>query len=185
MLIGLTGKAQAGKDTVGNILVDEHGFTRVAFADALKEVLYDIDPFLPGQNVRLSDYLTWLDDDYVAAWDLAKKLPEVRGLLQRTGQAVRVFDEDYWVKAVLNFLDTARPERVVITDVRMPNEYRAIIDRSGLVFRVLRDGSGVNNHITETALDSYAMPEIVNDGSIEDLKHRVAAVVASLGGLSA
>ena len=63
--------------------------------------------------------------------------------------------------------------------------YQAVIERSGLVFRVIRDGAGVNDHVTETALDQYAMPEIDNNGSLEDLEHRVASVVSSLGGYAA
>lgn len=185
MLIGLAGKAQAGKDTAANILVEKHGFERFAFADALKDVLYEVDPFIPTQNVHLSEYLEWLDDNYAEAWDLAKRDNYVRGLLQRTGQAVREWDDRYWINVVTRLIDRGSSERVVITDVRMDNEYQAVIERSGLVFRVIRDGAGVNDHVTETALDRYAMPEIDNNGSLEDLEHRVASVVSSLGGYAA
>ena len=39
MIIGLTGYAQAGKDSVANSLVQNYGYTRVAFADKIKELL--------------------------------------------------------------------------------------------------------------------------------------------------
>ena len=35
-LIGLTGKARSGKDTVANYLFNQHGYTRIAFADPVK-----------------------------------------------------------------------------------------------------------------------------------------------------
>ncbi len=44
MIIGLTGYAQSGKDTVANILVERYGFTRVAFADKIREFLYETNP---------------------------------------------------------------------------------------------------------------------------------------------
>ena len=43
-LVGLSGYAQVGKDTVGKILVEKYGFERVSFADKLREVLYALDP---------------------------------------------------------------------------------------------------------------------------------------------
>lgn len=187
MLIGLTGKAQAGKDTVGKILVEEHGFTRIAFADALKRVLLDIDPYIPSQNVPLSTYLEWLDDgahDYAAAWDWAKQDPNVRGLLQRLGVAVRAHNENYWVNAAFDGVFDPH-QRVVVTDVRFPNEVKAVLAREGRVFRVLRDGAGVNNHISETALDHYELPEIANNSSLDDLRVQVASLVAAMGGLVA
>lgn len=39
ILIGITGCAGAGKDTIANRLCASHGFTRLAFADRLKEIV--------------------------------------------------------------------------------------------------------------------------------------------------
>ena len=47
MIIGLTGYAQSGKDTVAKILIEQYGFTRVAFADKIRELLYEMDPPVP------------------------------------------------------------------------------------------------------------------------------------------
>src|ERR1051326_4846414 len=46
MIVALTGYARSGKDTVGSILVEQHGFRRVAFGDVLKAVAEDMDPIL-------------------------------------------------------------------------------------------------------------------------------------------
>ena len=40
MIIGLSGYARSGKDTVAETLVNEYGFKRVAFADKIKDLLY-------------------------------------------------------------------------------------------------------------------------------------------------
>ena len=38
MIISISGLAGSGKDTIGNILIKKHNFTRIAFADALKSI---------------------------------------------------------------------------------------------------------------------------------------------------
>src|SRR5690606_6088157 len=49
MIVGLVGRAGAGKDTCGQILADAYAFATVAFADALRREL--IDAF--GMDPRL------------------------------------------------------------------------------------------------------------------------------------
>ena len=44
MIIGLSGYAQVGKDTVANYLVEKYGFVKVSFADPIREALYKLDP---------------------------------------------------------------------------------------------------------------------------------------------
>ena len=39
MLIGIVGKAGAGKDSIANHLIENYDFTRRAFADPLKQVV--------------------------------------------------------------------------------------------------------------------------------------------------
>src|SRR5581483_2011292 len=95
-LLGLMGYAQAGKDTVAKLLVEEFGFTRIAFADALREALYALNPLIPfeGDHVRLR----WLID--ASGWEEAKvRHPEVRELLQRLGteSGRNVLGADVWV----------------------------------------------------------------------------------------
>ena len=53
-VIGLTGYAGSGKDTLANILVEEYGFTRIAFADKTKEFLYDLNP-----GIGFTGHLDW------------------------------------------------------------------------------------------------------------------------------
>ena len=163
MLIGLTGKKQAGKDTVADILVQEYGFLRVAFADLLKQMLEDQNP-LVGPDIRLGDLLSWYDGD----WDHVKQYPEVRRLLQYTGTAVRMIDPEFWI----NNLEI--PDgNVVVSDVRLHTEARRIEDLGGQVFRVTRPGTGGDPHHTETELDGIDFPVLANDGSLQDLKELV------------
>ena len=42
MLVGITGKAGSGKDTVGDYLVKSHGFKKIALADPIKRLVKDV-----------------------------------------------------------------------------------------------------------------------------------------------
>jgi hypothetical protein len=166
MIIGLTGYAQSGKDTVANTLVEQYGYTRVAFADKIREFLYEVNPMV---GCSPSGYLKDLVD--LIGWDAAKQEPQVRRLLQDLGVGARkVFGEDFWVKHALG---AYRPwENVVVTDVRFTNEadYLKGFPESQL-WRVKRNGvSPVNAHISESQMDGYPVDQIfTNNGSIEDL----------------
>jgi len=59
----------------------------------------------------------------------------------------------------------------IITDVRFPNEVKAIEDRGGIILRINRPGlKSTDNHESETALDNYNFDAILtNGGTIADL----------------
>lgn len=190
-LIGLMGYAQSGKDTVAGFLVETHGYTRVAFADKLREAAYALNPIIglrhtsPDGGAWPRSYLRLQDVVDSAGWDHAKTTyPEVRRLLQALGTEVgrqvlspALFgDDSLWVRAGLG---ARRPGRSVVTDVRFPNEVDAIRERGGQLWRVKRPGyAPVNGHASETAVDDVqADVTLFNDGPLESLE---AAVYASL-----
>lgn len=164
MIIGLSGYAQSGKDTLGSALVDNYGFTRYAFADALKEMVYRLNPVVDQMENRVQDFVD------TEGWEKAKKNPEVRRLLQVMGTEAgrQVLGDNIWVDTVLNRVGG---RDVVITDCRFPNEAQAVKDRGGFVVRVRRAGvEAVNAHPSETSLDDWSFDMIVdNSGPIETI----------------
>jgi hypothetical protein len=165
MIIGLTGYAQSGKDTVASILVENYGYQRVAFADPIRDLLYATNPMLKeGYRVK------GLVDVY--GWDRVKvDYPEARRLLQDLGVGARkTFGDMFWVKQALRQVN---PEgNYVITDVRYPNEAKAIREYgSSQIWRVRRLGvDPVNSHESESAMDGEKVDQIfVNNGTIDDL----------------
>jgi hypothetical protein len=171
MIIGLSGYAQSGKNTVGDILVDHHGFVQIAFADVIKDFLYAINPMV---SCSPSGYLQGLVD--LKGWEQAKLEPQVRRLLQSTGLVGREMIDDYlWVALTLSQIRDPHEDRYVITDVRFPNEAAAITAQGGQIWRIERPGvEAVNGHVSESAMDAWVFDEtIVNDGSIEDLKKKI------------
>jgi dephospho-CoA kinase len=171
MIIGLSGFAQSGKDTVAERLVTEHGFERIAFADPIRKMIYAMNPKINGNP------LDELVDDY--GWDVAKKNPEVRAMLQQFGYSARVYlGEDVWVAAALRKMSD-KSKRYVITDVRFLNEAGTIKVLKGKIWRVERpEVEAANEHVSEWEMNAYNFDErISNDGTIEQLNFLVDKLV--------
>ncbi len=170
MIIGLSGYAQTGKDTVAQHLVEHYGFTRIAFADPIREALYALNPMITDIPELLGVRLSWLVDRL--GWEFVKQdSGQVREYLQRMGTEVarNQWGQDFWVDLAMK--KAGNIANVVITDVRFPNEYDAIVANGGEVWRVEKPGVvAVNAHPSETALDSYPFRRcVLNNGSKDDL----------------
>lgn len=197
--IGLVAPARSGKDTVAGILARQAGYTRIAFADPLKAILADMDPYVgadygdEGQPEpwRLSSSLdeTLMSGDArtrrLTPWEAAKEeVPDVRRLLQRLGVAAREhLGPDVWVRA-------AERQRAgidgpcVFTDVRFPNELDWLRYRGAVIVRIDRPGyePGPDAHVSETALDDV-WPDytLLNIGTLTELHARVARLLEHIG----
>lgn len=175
MIIGLIGYAQSGKDTVASILIERYGFERRAFADKIRDILYDMNPIV---SCSPSGYLQDLVN--LVGWDEAKQEPQVRKLLQNLGVACRThIDTDVWVDAAMNTMDVSK--NYVITDVRFLNEIDRLRSARATIWRVTRPGVGpVNQHVSETELASVQADEtIYNDGDKNDLLAKVIRTLDS------
>ncbi len=184
MIVGISGYARSGKDTVADILVNDLGYIKISWADKLRECLYALDPIIlwsasfgPLQDsVQPYMPLKWIIDTY--GWDGYKSTgwyPHIRVLLQRFGTEVgrQIINDNIWVDLGLKNLDSDK--NYVIPDTRFINEAEAIRDHKGLIFRVNRNGiKPVNDHVSEIGLDDYRFDVIFNNnGSIEDLREKV------------
>jgi hypothetical protein len=177
--VALIGKARSGKDTAAAFLVRERAYTRVAFADPLKEMALGIDPLItttPSIYVRLSALVRDV------GWEYAKDhYPEVRRTLQRIGQTQREFDADYWVNVAARKI--AGAERwnlpVVVTDVRYRNEADMLRARGFRMVRIIRPFAEMRQgasaqHASETELDDYPADVLIrNDGDLAQLQRAI------------
>lgn len=166
MIIGLSGYARSGKDTVADYLVSNFGFERVAFADPIRTIMYDLNPTIDGE--KLADMV----DNY--GWDITKSKDEVRTFLQVLGYSARQnIHADVWVMAA--FAKMRADKNYVIADVRFLNEADYIKKNNGEIWRVERPGiSAVNTHVSEWEMDSYSFDHrLYNDGTVEQLQHLV------------
>ena len=157
------------------ILCLNYGYTRLSFADPMRDAVYALNPYVEGGN-RVAD----LVDEY--GWDVAKANPEVRRLLQVFGTEVgrKQFGENFWVQQAF---DKVESDRVVFADVRFPNEAKEIEQYGGQVWRVNRHNhAAVNGHKSEHAMDNYLFKHVLyNDGTIDDLSDEVFMLAKELG----
>lgn len=188
MIVGLMGYAQVGKDTVAKTLVEEHGFTRIAFADALRDCVYALNPIVQAWAGMHPEHglvpltVTVQNLVNVHGWDKAKQNPEVRRLLQVMGTEVGrdIIAPNVWVDIAMRKVHATG--RYVFTDVRFPNESTAIARERGTLVRVRRQGfEPVNGHSSETAVD-HVEPHftIYNDGSLERLAGAVNVMLSAI-----
>lgn len=175
MIIGLSGYARSGKDTIAEILIMNYGFKRLAFADNIRKAVKVINPIISG-DIRANEMI----DSY--GWEVAKSTPEMRRILQVFGTEVgrQMFGEDFWVQQVFRQMEQDNAyENFVITDVRYPNEADFIRERGGEIWRVSRSSiKAINSHSSETALDSYDFDRhISNDKDIADLSTEIFQIM--------
>lgn len=180
VIVGINGVAESGKDTLGTICAQSWGCKRLAFATRMKEFALAVDPWVPidplqnpqafntrGQFTRLSIMVEAI------GWDMAKKNPEVRRLLQAIGTegGRETLDPDLWIKQVRPLLRKGR--NYVITDVRFLNEAEFVRNHGGIVVRVERPGFGpALGHVSDVHNDSLWDIVIHNDGTVDDLRKR-------------
>jgi hypothetical protein len=177
MIIGLSGYASSGKDTVAERLVSTHGFHRLAFADPIREMLYGMDPIVWGDTYEGGQSLSKFVDE--VGWDVAKQHKEVRRLLQSLGYSARnVLGPDIWLSSAIYKMELGK--NYVYTDVRFQNEADTLKGAlSAKLWRVNRPGvEAANEHVSEWELNAYTFDEnLGNDGTIEQLHFLVDSLV--------
>ncbi len=139
MILGVVGLISSGKGTVGDILVEDHGYIKESFAKPLKDAAALIFNWprhmLEGDTKESRDWRE-VEDPF---W--SKKLNKrvtPRLVLQWLGTEAgrNVFGEQLWSASLQNRVDPNK--NYVITDVRFENEIKAIREMNGLIIRVKR-----------------------------------------------
>lgn len=171
LLIGLTGLAGSGKDTVRNILEGSHGTFGLAFADPIREMLRAL---LAG--CHLDD--SWMTDRVLKESTIPGIGASYREMAQLLGtEWGRAIDPDFWLKitAVRVAALRAMHRPVVISDVRFPNEAAWIRSEGGVVWKILRPGvEPVRAHASEAHVDALPYDYVIdNSGSIANLERAV------------
>ena len=171
VIIGFGYRAKSGKDTAGLHLVANYQFTRIANADALKEVV----SIITGEDAHDPEF---------------KALPTCLGVsggsaLQIIGVALRDKFPDIWIKAS-GLEQTAKyVERIVVTDVRFQNEADAVKSLGGILVRINRPGYAGDTHTSETSGDHIKWDHVIdNVGTLAEFEDKIDALIRPLLGLS-
>ncbi len=199
MIIGITGRAGAGKDSIADILVRERGFVKVSLADEMKrtcanwfqwgnETLWGPSERRNAPHARLGGLtarhaLQQLGTEFGRAcyenlWiDIA--LRAARKLEQGGYHYTQSGGLEY-AGEVLTGFPILSGRAVVIPDVRFENEAIAIEQAGGRVIVVTReDGARLEGaaaaHVSELGWQTIALRErawsLTNDRTLDDLKN--------------
>jgi hypothetical protein len=172
----------------------EHGVHRVAFADELKRYAMELWDLSFEQMYGGDDVREVVDP----RWGVSPRF-----IMQQFGTEVgRSVHKDTWVRKTLRLIDRAYhgasvtlpdfklrefrsvvvedPTRWSIPDARFPDEANAIRAAGGVVIKVVRPSIvSVDTHASETSVDDVVPDHlIVNDGTLDDLRAKVADVAS-------
>jgi dephospho-CoA kinase len=207
MIIGLIGKKRVGKDTVASIIkeysfhimnditndISKCEYKTMALADPIKDIarimfnfteeqLYDCqkDEIDTRWNIKPREFFEQFGTD-IMQFDIYKYLPS----LEKT-----VPQRKFWVHSLLSKIN--KHDNVIITDVRGQHEVDEIIKyypnakfihitRNPKTNSITKQGT---DHITqqepEQISKKYISAVIDNNGTIEDLKEKVKAIIYKL-----
>lgn len=175
-IIGLTGLAGTGKDTVRRMLEEDHGFDGLAFADPIRQMIGEL---LSSNGFDSS----WMTERELKEQPIPGLGVSYRELAQRLGDWGRAMDTDFWVKIAANFVGELQHRgdaHIVISDVRFVNEAKWIREAGGEIWRIERPGAApVRDHESERQVAAIQASRVVdNSGTVEDLWCKVQELAA-------
>lgn len=200
LIIGIAGKAGSGKDTFADLIVSEFKAIKIPFAKAVKD---EVEDFLKQHQIFYTRENLWGSQEdkekefLIVNSNLAYMLKsdsKLYSLIYRFGQQKmdgillsyrtllqfwgteyrRAQDDDYWVKKA--FSQCKNKEIYVLSDVRFPNEYKALTTPhpmfKGYSVKIIGRKSNISGmeHSSETALDDETRWNytIVNNRSYDE-----------------
>jgi dephospho-CoA kinase len=166
VILGICGEMGHGKDTIGDYLVKEKGFTKISFAEPLKQACKHV--FGLNDDQLYNEKQKTIVDPF---WNMTpRKIMQLVGTdLFRNG-----FSDDIWIKSMIKRINNLLNEgitKIVITDVRFSNENDYVQKILGQTIKVVRPNkiSG-DKHVSETEISSIICNYTVyNDGSKDEL----------------
>ena len=141
MIIGMVGFIGSGKDTAADYLVQTHGFERDSFATSLKDAVSIVFGWPRDMLEGLTPQARHWREQVDAWWSARLNIPNLtpRWILQHWGTDVlrNNFHDDIWIASFENRMRQSQ-RHVVISDVRFPNEIKAIRRLGGMCIWIQR-----------------------------------------------
>ena len=163
-IIGIVGLAGAGKNTVADILINNYGYELDSFAKPLK----DITALIFGWDREMVEGATkesrqWREKNDTFWSEKLNKDISPRKMLQFLGTDLfrKHLHQDIWINSFLK-RNSDPDKKIVVADVRFPNEIRAIKSVGGKIVRVKRgkDPEWLNQ-VMEASNSYYFDPQSV------------------------
>lgn len=116
--VAFSGYIGSGKTSLADMMVKHLGYTKVSFADVLKEE-YSLIKGIPVEDL----YTEGVKEKY-------------RKGLQDLGSERRLEDKNYWVKALIKTIDSLDNVSIVVDDMRYSNELIFLARKNFILVRL-------------------------------------------------
>jgi hypothetical protein len=141
MIIGFVGFIGSGKDTAADYLVNFHGYRRDSFANTLKDAVACVFGWdrvlLEGRTKEAREWREQVDTWWATRLNMPNLTPRLMLQLWGTEVCRNGFHDDIWIASLENKMRKTT-DNIVISDVRFPNEIKAIHNADGIVVRIKR-----------------------------------------------
>ena len=190
-LVGLIGRKGAGKDTAAEVLLSV-GYENVKFAGALKDMIRSLLAY-QGVEEEVIERMVEGDLKEVPTPYLAGRTPRYAMQTLGTEWGRDQIADDLWVGTAIR--RAGNFDKVVITDVRFPNEKSAVVEAGGECVGITADWitATEGEHASEALIDDIieglpdsnkiinrrATPGLTRE-AIEEFHRRFLALIGSL-----
>lgn len=168
MKIAFGFEMSSGKDTCVNYLIEKYGGVKIAFADALYDILYYAQSVCGFSKQKDRKFLQWIGTEWARS-----KEPNI------------------WIKLFLEkSKEMEKENNLYCSDVRFINEFISLKNDGWLMVKINRDkdeiyreriGTGDINHKSENELknisDNFWNFIINNNGSLDELYKKIDEMV--------
>jgi hypothetical protein len=141
MIVGFVGFIGSGKDTAADYLVNFHEFRRDSFANTLKDAVACVFGWdrvlLEGRTKEAREWREQVDTWWAERLNMPDLTPRLMLQLWGTEVCRNGFHDDIWIASLENKMRKTS-DNIVISDVRFPNEIKAIHNAGGIVVRIKR-----------------------------------------------
>jgi hypothetical protein len=141
MIVGFVGFIGSGKDTAADYLVNFHGYRRDSFANTLKDAVACVfgwdRTLLEGRTKEAREWREQVDAWWAERLNMPNLTPRLMLQLWGTEVCRTGFHDDIWIASLENKMRKTG-DNIVISDVRFPNEIKAIHNAGGMVVRIKR-----------------------------------------------
>lgn len=169
-IIGITGLARSGKDTVANFIIASRGGYRYSFADPIREMVRAL-------GIDMSEpYWQKNKEEIIPALGASP-----RRIMQTLGTewGRQLINPNLWLILAQQRLLRHGPG-MIIPDVRFPNEAGWVRKHGGLLIHLSRPGvEPVAEHVSESGVERDPMDALLfNTGTLEELQTAVRGLIS-------
>lgn len=180
MIIGLTGPIGAGKDTTADILQQiDPELHRISFIGACKDMIAGFFGWsrqaLDGNSPEDREWRETVDEKWSEYLQIPNLTPRYVTRHLASEGICKGFSDRMWVAYVEDYYNRHGKPKMVITDVRFPNEFEFVRSNGGTIIEITNRRIKIRNeHISDayTSDRSLIRPgdlNIKNDTCLQDL----------------